>query len=468
MAARRVTEWGDHISALGYDGPDPASGDITNQKYVNTLAARNISQDQVNTLISEGLSLFATKTYVDNQDAQNATQAYIDQQDALRLGLNKVNANNGVPGLDSKGKVDKARVNIPSTQKYPMAYWSPTTYNAGNVTATVESTVYTMTVADPGFPYRLMVTGTVDTMISIDGEWPVVRVREDSSTGTIVAIGRGSPESYDHSTAIIVPYFGGIPSVPPAFDAVGDGFTGYGVAPSKYYGGVTSFSSNHTCAANSYLIVDATALGGHVMSWCNYRGSPMTLLATVPLNNNPSSGSLYRYGMKVATAGGGAVTGSLSANAWLSMQSISYTNVQDVGASTSIYGFGTNTSISQQVTVAPGQMALQAFGADGTTPKWTASGGIERVSMGYPTGGDYIDLLSVSESGVSTTFRMDATSIANCAGISTNILGVSGTYPQGSKTGPTTLYVTLARSGNNATATATNIEPNLTVMAIPA
>ena len=468
MAARRVTEWGDHISALGYDGPDPASGDITNQKYVNTLAARNISQDQVNTLISEGLSLFATKTYVDAQDAQNATEAYIDQQDALRLGLNKVNVNNGVPGLDSKGKVEKARVNIPSTQQYPMAYWSPTTYNAGTVTATSESTVYTMTVADPGFPYRLMVTGTVDTTISIDGEWPVIRVREDSIAGTIVAIGRGSPESYDHSTAIIVPYFGGVPSTPPAFDAVGAGFTGYGVAPSKYYGGITSFSSSHVCAANSYLIVDATALGGHVMSYCNYRGSPMTLLATVPLNNNPSSGSLYRYGMKIDTAGGGNVTGSLSANAWLSMQSISYTHVQDVGPSTSIYGFGTNTSISQEVTVPPGQIALQSFGADGTTPKWTASGGIERVSMGYPSGGDSIDLLSVSESSVSTTFRMDATYISNCAGISTNLLGVAGSYPQNSKTGPTTLYVTVARSGEHATATATNIEPNLSVMAIPA
>jgi len=69
---------------------------------------------------------------------------------------------------------------------------------------------------------------------------------------------------------------------------------------------------------------------------------------------------------------------------------------------------------------------------------------------------------------VSTTFRMDATYISNCAGISTNLLGVAGSYPQNSKTGPTTLYVTVARSGENATATATNIEPNLTVMAIPA
>lgn len=436
---------------------------------MNSLLASNISQARVDELIAEGLSLFALKSYVDAQDAQNATEEYIDDQDALRLGLNKVNVNNGVPGLDSTGKVDRARVNIPSTQEYPMAFWSPSAYNAGTVTATSESTVYTMTVTDPGFPYRLMVTGTVDVFTNTNGEHPIIRVREDSTTGTIVAMAKGGAESYNHSTATIVPYFGAIPSVPPAFDAVGQGFTGYGVAPSKYYGGVTSFSATHVCAANSYLIVDATALGGHTVTGVNYRGNPMTLLSSVALNNNPASGSLYRFGMKVDTAGTGQVTGGLTANAWLSLQSISYTNVQGVGASLSTYGFGTNDHISQSGTCGPGQMILQSFGADGChAPLWVASGGTERVSMGHATGSDYIDLLSVSESSVPTTFRMDASYIANSAGISTLILGFSGSFPQAAKTGATTLYVTMARSGNSSTVSASNIEPNLSVMAIPA
>lgn len=429
----------------------------------------NISQDRVDELIAEGLSLFATKEYVDLQDTQNATAAYIDQQDALRLGLNQVNVDNGVPGLDSSGRVDKSRVNIPSTQEYPMAWWSPSAYNAGTVNATSESTVYTMTVIDPGFPYRLVVSGTVDVTTNTNGEYPIVRVREDSTTGTIVAMANGSPESYCHSTANIVPFFGGIASIPPAFDTVGQGFTGYGVAPSKYYGGITSFSATHVCAANSYLIVDATALGGHTMTGVNYRGNPMTLLASVALNNNPASGSLYRYGMKVTAAGTGQVTGGLTANAWLSMQSISYTNVQSVDASLSTYGFGTGDHISQSGTCGPGQMLLQSFGADGChAPLWVASGGTERISMGHATGSDYIDLLSVSESSVSTTFRMDASYIANCAGISTRIVGIAGSFPQEARTGNTTLYVTVARSGNFSTVSATNIEPNLTVMAIPA
>ncbi|WP_299007937.1 hypothetical protein, partial [uncultured Caulobacter sp.] len=345
----------------------------------------------------------------------------------------------------------------------------PSSYNGGTVTATSESTVYTMTMADPGFPYRLLVTGTVDVLTNTNGEHPIIRVREDSTTGTIVAMANGSPESYCHSTANIVPFFGGIASIPPAFDTVGQGFTGYGVAPSKYYGGITSFSATHVCAANSYLIVDATALGGHTMTGVNYRGNPMTLLASVALNNNPASGSLYRYGMKVTTAGTGQVTGGLTANAWLSMQSISYTNVQSVDASLSTYGFGTGDHISQSGTCGPGQMLLQSFGADGChAPLWVASGGTERISMGHPTGSDYIDLLSVSESSVSTTFRMDASYIANCAGISTRIVGIAGSFPQEARTGNTTLYVTVARSGNFSTVSATNIEPNLTVMAIPA
>ena len=114
-------------------------------------------------------------------------------------------------------------------------------------------------------------------------------------------------------------------------------------------------------------------------------------------------------------------------------------------------------------------MLLQSFGADGChAPLWVASGGTERISMGHPTGSDYIDLLSVSESSVSTTFRMDASYIANCAGISTRIVGIAGSFPQEARTGNTTLYVTVARSGNFSTVSATNIEPNLTVMAIPA
>lgn len=415
---------------------------------------------------------FVLKSYVDEQDAYNATKAYIDNKDAERLRLNRINVNNGVPGLDAKGKVDIARVNVPSTQRYPMGIWSPAAYNAGVVTATnSETTVYTCSVADPGFAYRLLVTGQVDVTTSLDGEYPIIRVREDSTIGTLVAMGRGNPQSYNHSTATVVPYFSGVTPIPPTFDAIGDGFTGYGVnpTPTKYYGnvgGVNTFTYNHTVAANSYLIVDGTALGGHVMTGCTYRGVPMNLLASVALNNNPASGAMYRFGLAVPTAGTGAVSGGLTANAWLSVESVSYSGVQGIGPSTTMYSFGTNSHISQSVTCFPGQLILQAFGADGSTPKWTATGGIERYSMGHPSGSDCIDLLSVSDTTVSTTFRMDATNIANSAGISTPIIGDAGFPP--SRTGPTTLHLTISRSGTNSTVSATAIEPSLCVMAIPA
>ena len=53
-----------------------------------------------------------------------------------------------------------------------------------------------VTVVDPGFTYKLLVTGLVDANTSVDGEFPVIRVRQGSTTGPVVASGAGLAQTY--------------------------------------------------------------------------------------------------------------------------------------------------------------------------------------------------------------------------------------------------------------------------------
>lgn len=188
------------MSSLRYVGATPtAPQDLINKAYItNVLLAANLSQDTINSLISAGFSSYATKTYVDQQDALLATEDDIDAGDATRLHLSQVGVNSGVAGLGSTGRVDSARISVPSTQRWAKAFWSPSSYNATAVTATTtETTVYTCPVSDPGFTYKLLVFGTVEGTVSLDnGEYPIVYVRVGSTSGQIVAYGGGTAESY--------------------------------------------------------------------------------------------------------------------------------------------------------------------------------------------------------------------------------------------------------------------------------
>lgn len=173
--------------------------DVVNQGYAKTLLALNISQSAINSLIAAGFAPYVLKTYVNSTTALLATPGYVDTGNATKIHLSQINVNSGVAGLGVGARVSPSRISVASTQRFPKPFWSPASYNAVAVPAsTTEVNVYSCPVSDPGFVYKVFVTGLAQASISLDnGEYPIIRVRVgDVATGQIVAGGYGVGEFY--------------------------------------------------------------------------------------------------------------------------------------------------------------------------------------------------------------------------------------------------------------------------------
>jgi hypothetical protein len=177
---------------LRFVGPS-ASGDndLITQGNLLALLPDTVDVPQAQTLINAALATYADDTYVDTRDALLATSEYIDTADATRL----AKANLNKPGfpftLDSAGKVPASLA--ASLQRYPRTAMIATT---GSGSTTSETTIGSLIpIPDPGYNYKLMVTGTVHAQINRDnGEYPkIVAVRADN---TVVGIGYGIAEGY--------------------------------------------------------------------------------------------------------------------------------------------------------------------------------------------------------------------------------------------------------------------------------
>jgi hypothetical protein len=178
--------------------PATADADLATRGYITTAMSTDMTVEQIDAAVSARLSsLFASKTYVDTQDQLNANADFVATGDATRLKLAQKNTANGIAGLDAGGRVDRNRINRPSQQRYPRVLWTPTSYGSP-VVGTTESTVYTVTVTDPGYPYRLAVFGNVDALTTFDSAAPQVLVRAGSTAGPVVASGIGTTESYNY------------------------------------------------------------------------------------------------------------------------------------------------------------------------------------------------------------------------------------------------------------------------------
>ena len=398
------------MTTLPYVGVGPTAAlDISDRGYLVSLQALTLPQETVTTLITTGLTTYATRSYVDAQDALLATKAYIDGKyangdpipdtdtlnynpkggDASRILKTRINTNGGPVGLDSIGKLDRAILTIPDEQKWPAPSSSPSSYNASPVTtsgvASIESTVYTHTVPDPGYPYNLLVFGQVDVATSVDDNFPNISVRADSPTGTLVGTGYGVAESY---------------GIAPSFDAVGVGYNGESVA---------SFTFNHTAAAGAYVIVDVVNWGDNYyvpanqVSTVTYNGVAMTKLAEVGMANVVGYGRLARYGLANAPGGTRSVAVTFpGATTYVTAGSVSYTGVASVGDTQITYG--TSTAIAQNVVCGNAQRIVQAFGCMSATQVLTPGGGTNRGTGGHLKSGTYYAELTVSDAASTTNF----------------------------------------------------------------
>lgn len=188
-----------------YVGPMAAAPpDIATVGYVTQAKSADISSESVDTQINAGYGPYVNKSYVDGQDALNANKAYIDAGDAGRLKISAKDVNNGVAGLQANGKVAPVRINLSNNQRWPRAFWSPPAYNTTEVNATTtETTVYTCEITDPGFPYKIVTYGQADLASTSDTSSPIVRVRVGSASGQIIARGTAMSEGYLTSTGVV-------------------------------------------------------------------------------------------------------------------------------------------------------------------------------------------------------------------------------------------------------------------------
>lgn len=175
--------------------PVSDNADLVYEDYIDVVKAADLTTGEIDTRINSGLSGYATDSYVDAQDALNANQAYVDAGDATRVRLTQKDVNNGVPGLDTTGRVSINRINLPTTQKYNAGPWSPPSY-PGATALTTEVTLTTCPITDPGFPYKVIVHGQIDSRISVASEYPVITVRQGSTAGPVVASGAGVADIY--------------------------------------------------------------------------------------------------------------------------------------------------------------------------------------------------------------------------------------------------------------------------------
>jgi hypothetical protein len=195
---------------LPYVGSAPTSPtDLATYAYVNSLAGQGIAQSAVTTAINSAFAGYPTKASIDALNALNATPAFVASQDGLYVPLSGVGQANGAAPLDASGRVSSANINAASsTQRWPAPFTSPTAYQSAAVSVTgiesAASTLYSFPVADPmfggvaGLPYRLLLFGSVDCGLSVQGPQTYVEVfvTQGSTSGQTVGVGASMGESY--------------------------------------------------------------------------------------------------------------------------------------------------------------------------------------------------------------------------------------------------------------------------------
>ena len=180
-------------------GPAPsASTDLATHKYVSDATVYDMAPEDIDPRVAARLVPYATKAYVDDRDSLLATRTYVDAGDATRLKKASKDVANGVPGLDSRGRVNRARINVASAQLFPQGLWTPTYASPVTVTGLTESLLFTHDITDPGYDWRPVVFGSLPAVTNTQGVCPVIRVRVGAIDGPLVAIGYGSADSYNY------------------------------------------------------------------------------------------------------------------------------------------------------------------------------------------------------------------------------------------------------------------------------
>lgn len=130
--------------------------------------------------------------------------------------------------------------------------------------------------------------------------------------------------------------------------------------------GSTSTSYNHTVANNGadVFVTTVTYASGINTTGVTCGGVAMTQVGSIANNGNSANGFTQLWRRSGVAAGARAIVATFSgtASAW-AVSSTAYLNVRSVSAATTTSGAGGATAKTQSVTLATGEVAVQAFGA---------------------------------------------------------------------------------------------------------
>jgi hypothetical protein len=360
---------------LWYLGTVPLnSDDVVSNGYTKSLGDKNLTQPQVNGRINVGFpTLPSSLAYALNDDIANrlndldntkalATKTFVTEGNSFgqtngKLLASTIGTGGGPIVLDSSGKIPKAKINIPSTQRWPSGLWSAggfsgmESYQGGEVTvATIPITPTT------GGNYQLFVTGTINARTDSDGSPPAVYVRVGAG-GPVVAFGFGTPEwqvygggvnGYTGSTSYAVPDWADETQIV-CLGGGGGGNGGGGGLQAGGGGGAGGWAYTLIGKTNATLAVNVGGGGA---------GATATNFGPNPNAQSGGTTSVYGWGGSVSAGGGRAGQGQGVQQAGYSPGSINAYGVGYSGGAGGAGGSGT-------VYVAAGNGGLGAGGGGG-------------------------------------------------------------------------------------------------------
>lgn len=222
-----------------------------------------------------------------------------------------------------------------------------------------------------------------------------------STTSTAVSASTLNPSLM----VIPVPWTGGNPSTPVAFDNVGVG----------HFGGsaTTNYSYNHSATGGAFVIVDIVVDRAASVSSVTYGGVAMVPMTSAFFAGAVGNAAVYRYYLANVAVGTKSVAIVLGSGAWCASCSYSYLNVASFTYATTS---ASSIALSQGAsTTVPGAKVLQSFGCP-TYALTTPTGGTVRFNNGSHA------YLLTQEASASTTFGAASSLAQAWGGIETVLL----------------------------------------------
>lgn len=462
------------MPALKYKGlAAAASQDVVDYAYVASLLPSGLSTGAVDTRINSNLSGKVLKSYVDAQDLLNANQAYVDAGDASRIKIADKDVVNGVLGLGPTGRAAAVRFNVASTQRWASGIWTPSTYGVASAVS-AESTVYSMAIADPGFAYKIVCFGTVDASTSVDGQYPVVWVRDGSTAGTVIGEGRGGADSYLYTTGMT----GGDNFERTDEDGIGtdlwqsqyqagNNSRGYDAIINSHeaqwidVGGQSTFVFHRRIkAADALTNTDdqmITLTAGSIVAETTPTFDPDDASTMVACRMSTDMANFVYFGLLSVTSNHKLVWGYRKAGTF-SAPSVTQVNItQGAGDVWSLQAVGrVFTAYKNDVAVSTFNDSTNVtnMGASYRGWGWGHQAAARSFNSAQTTPGSVADIKIQDNPTLTATAPVNVVPINYAA--------------QSVKTGATTLYVRINRSGGSGTVSATNFQPHLVAYAVPA